>query len=132
MANFATFIDSANPKAPIAQRGKAKQKRTDPRLVALALVVTRDGGIPLVSHAYPGDRPDVTQFSTVIDELVVRYRQLADPLESLTVVYDAGGELGRQPGPHRGVRAGVRRLAGRLEPPRPAGHPRDRVQCRRR
>jgi hypothetical protein len=27
MTNFATFIDSANEKAPIAQRGKAKQKR---------------------------------------------------------------------------------------------------------
>jgi transposase len=63
MTNFATFIDSANPKAPIAQRGKAKQKRTDLRLVGLGLVVTRDGGIPLVSHAYAGNKPDVTQFT---------------------------------------------------------------------
>src|SRR5664280_1101470 len=62
MTNFATYIDSTNDKAPIAQRGKAKQKRTDLRLVGLALVVTRDGGIPLVSHAYAGDRLDVTQF----------------------------------------------------------------------
>ena len=90
MTNFATLIDSANPKAPIAQRGKAKQKRTGLRLVGLALVVTRDGGIPLVSHAYPGDRPDVTQFPEVIDELVARYRQLADSLESLTVVSTPG------------------------------------------
>jgi len=90
MTNFATFIDSTNPKAPIAQRGKAKQKRVDLRLVALALVVTRDGGIPLLSHAYPGDRPDVTQFATVIEELVSRYRELAADVESLTVVYDAG------------------------------------------
>jgi transposase len=90
MTNFATFIDSANPKAPIAQRGKAKQKRTDLRLVALALIVTRDGGVPILSHAYPGDRPDVTQFSTVIEELVTRYRQLTASVESLTVVYDAG------------------------------------------
>ena len=43
MTNFATFIDTANERAPIAQRGKAKQKRTDLRLVGLALVVTRDG-----------------------------------------------------------------------------------------
>jgi len=90
MTNFATFIDSANDHAPIAQRGKAKQKRLDLRLVALALVVTRDGGIPLLSHAYPGDRPDVTAFGTVIDELLVRYRDLTDDVESLTVVYDAG------------------------------------------
>jgi transposase len=90
MTNFATYIDSTNDRAPIAQRGKAKQKRTDLRLVGLALVVTRDGGIPIVSHAYPGDRPDVTQFSTVLDELVARYRLLVDSVESLTVVYDAG------------------------------------------
>jgi transposase len=90
MTNFATYIDSTNPRAPIAQRGKAKQKRTDLRLVGLALVVTRDGGIPIVSHAYAGDRPDVTQFTTVLDELVGRYRLLVDSVESLTVVYDAG------------------------------------------
>jgi transposase len=90
MTNFATYIDSTNGRAPIAQRGKAKQKRTDLRLVGLALVVTRDGGIPIVSHAYPGDRPDVTQFSTVLDELVSRYRLLVNSVESLTVVYDAG------------------------------------------
>jgi transposase len=90
MTNFATYIDSTNEKAPIAQRGKAKQKRTDLRLVGLALVVTRDGGIPLVSHAYPGDRPDVTQFAAVIEELTSRYREMARSVESLTVIYDAG------------------------------------------
>jgi transposase len=90
MTNFATYIDSGNDRAPIAQRGKAKQKRVDLRLVGLALVVTRDGGIPVVSHAYPGDRPDVTQFATVIEELTARYRDLAATVESLTVVYDAG------------------------------------------
>ena len=36
MTNFATFIDTANGKAPVAQRGKAKQKRSDLRLVGLA------------------------------------------------------------------------------------------------
>jgi transposase len=90
MTNFATYIDSTNDRAPIAARGKAKQKRTDLRLVALALVVTRDGGVPLVSHAYAGDRPDVTQFATVITELTSRFRELAASVESLTMVYDAG------------------------------------------
>ena len=90
MTNFATYIDSGNDKAPIAQRGKAKQKRVDLRLVGLGLVVTRDGAIPLLSHAYPGDRPDVTQFPRLLDELTTRYRQLADNVEDLTLVYDAG------------------------------------------
>lgn len=95
MTNFATFIDSANPKAPIAQRGHAKQKRHDLRLVGLGLVVTRDGAVPVVSHAYPGDRPDVTQFTDVIDELTVRYHALPHPDHDTrapmpTVVFDAG------------------------------------------
>ena len=46
MTNFATYIDSTNDRALIAQRGKAKQKRSALRLVGLALVVTRDGGVP--------------------------------------------------------------------------------------
>ena len=44
MTKLATFIDSANTRAPIAARGKAKQKRSDLRLVGLGLVVSRDGG----------------------------------------------------------------------------------------
>jgi transposase len=95
MTNFATFIDSANDRAPIAQRGKAKQKRTDLRLVGLGLVVTRDGGIPLVSHAYPGNKPDVTQFAAVLGELATRHGAVAesagaDTRPEITVVFDAG------------------------------------------
>src|SRR5260370_11051625 len=62
MTNFATYIDSANDRAPIAQRGHAKQKRTDLRLVGLGLLVSIDFGVPLVSPPYAGNRPDVTQF----------------------------------------------------------------------
>jgi transposase len=90
MTNFATFIDSANTRAPIAQRGKAKQKRSDLRLVGLALVVTRDGGVPVAWHPYAGDRPDVTQFTAVLDELVARWETLGGDPSELTVVYDAG------------------------------------------
>jgi transposase len=92
MTNFATFIDTGNQKAPVAQRGKAKQKRNDLRLVGLALVVTRDGGIPVVSRTYPGNKPDVTQFSAIIDELVTRYQGLAGRADELTVVFDAGND----------------------------------------
>jgi transposase len=111
MTNFATYIDTTNDQAPIAQRGKAKQKRTDLRLVGLGMVVTRTGGIPLVWHAYPGNRPDVTQFPTLIDHLVQHFAALthqrtddhgggtvgvgggsgggADPA-AMTVIFDAG------------------------------------------
>jgi len=96
MTNFATFITTANAKAPIAQRGKAKQKRSDLRLVGLGLVVTRDGGIPLTWHAYPGDKPDVTQFPPMIDQLRRRYEAITAAAgrtsgsAEMTVVFDAG------------------------------------------
>jgi len=96
MTNFATFIATGNQKAPIAQRGKAKQKRTDLRIVGLGLVVTRDGGIPLTWHAYAGDRPDVTQFPLMTAQLKARYEAacaaagLAADTTDMTVVFDAG------------------------------------------
>ena len=98
MTNFATFLDTGNEHAPIAQRGKAKQKRTDLRLVGLGLVVTRDSGIPLTWHAYPGDKPDVTQFPAMIDVLACWHAAICaasgqEPAE-MTVVFDAGQNSG--------------------------------------
>lgn len=93
MTNFATYIDSGNDKASLAQRGKAKQKRADLRLVGLGLVITRDGGIPLLSHTYPGNKPDVTQFATMLTELCARYTAYtttAGVPGQITVVFDAG------------------------------------------
>lgn len=129
MTNFATFIATANGKAPIARRGKAKQKRTDPRLVGLGLVVTRDGGLPLTWRAYPGDRPDVTQFPDMITQLETRYAAVcaaagrpADTAD-VTVVFDAGqnsgGEL-RTPGKHRAALDRVCPGIGLSGPDRPA------------
>ncbi|HXZ71291.1 MAG TPA: IS1634 family transposase, partial [Streptosporangiaceae bacterium] len=96
MTNFATFIATANGKAPIAQRGKAKQKRADLRLAGLGLVVTRDGGIPLTWRSYPGNKPDVTQFPDMITQLRGRYQAVCAAAgipaaeAHMTVVFDAG------------------------------------------
>jgi transposase len=90
MTNFATFIDSGNDRAPIAQRGKAKQKRYDLRIVGLGLVATRDGGIPLLSRAYPGNKVDVTQFSAMIEELARRYTAALGGPGATTLTFDAG------------------------------------------
>ena len=96
MTNFATFIDTGNGRAPIAQRGNAKQKRADLRLVGLGLVVTRDGGIPLTWRAYPGNKPDVTQFPAMITQLRGRYQAACAAAgipaaeADMTVVFDAG------------------------------------------
>ncbi len=89
MTNFATYIDSANDRAPIAQRDHAKQKRHDLHLVGLGLIVTRNFGIPLVSHAYASNRPDATQFAQVVTELTDRFGSVGGSSGDLTVVFDA-------------------------------------------
>ena len=90
MTNFATFIDSGNDRAPIAARGEAKQKRYDLRIVGLGLVATRDGGIPLLSRAYPGNKVDVTQFTAMIEELARRYTAALSGPGGATLTFDAG------------------------------------------
>jgi transposase len=69
------------------------QKRADLRLVGLGLVVTRDGGIPLLSHTYSGNKPDVTQFPLMLSELCGRYTAYTTAASvpgQVTVVFDAG------------------------------------------
>ncbi|MEO7195503.1 MAG: hypothetical protein ABIZ05_11900 [Pseudonocardiaceae bacterium] len=137
MTNFATYIDSTNDRAPITQRGKVKQKRADLRLVGmglvglglvgLGLVVTRDGGVPLVSHAYPGN-------------------QLHRGRRILWCHHGPGGvtgggddrgvrrrtELGRQRRPPGRHRSALRRLGAALRLPRPARSARHRQGTGRR
>lgn len=90
MTNFATFVDSANHRNTLCQRGKAKGGRGDLRLLGLALVVTRDGGVPILSHPYPGNRHDSTQFPSVVEALAARLREVSGDPEDLTLVFDSG------------------------------------------
>ncbi len=87
--NFDTYIDSTNP-AELPQRGHAKSKRADLRIVGLALMVSVDGMIPLFSETYPGNQADPVTFRSVTDELVARYRLLAKETEHVTLVFDKG------------------------------------------
>lgn len=100
MTNFASFINSSNDRAPIAQRDHAKHKRNDLRLVGLGLVVTRDGAIPIASHPYAGDRLDVTQFTTVLDQLTTRYQALLGTTDNPDIAQGgAAGPAGEHPMP---------------------------------
>ena len=71
--------------------------------------MTRDGGLPLTWRAYPGDRPDVTQFPDMIDQLKDRYE----------AVCAAAGRCGGR-GDDRRVRRRAE-LRGELRALRPGG-----------
>ena len=60
--NFFTFIASTNVRPELPQRGHSKQKRSELRLFSLALLVSREGHIPLWSQVYEGNRVDVRSF----------------------------------------------------------------------
>jgi transposase len=62
-------------------------------------VVTRDSGIPLTWHAYPGGKPGVTRFPAMVDQLRGQYEAIcaaAAPVHAadMIVVFDAGQNCG--------------------------------------
>lgn len=89
--NFFTFIDSTNTRPTLPRRGHNKQKRYDLRQLGLALVVSRDGQLPLFHLLYDGDRPDVRMFPAVLTSVRARLERLfgATP-PPVTLVYDKG------------------------------------------
>jgi transposase len=88
--NFYTFIDSFNEAPGLAQRGKSKEKRTDLRIVGLALLVTKDFHIPLFHHVYPGNTHDATEFTSATETLAARYRMFSQNVDAITLIYDKG------------------------------------------
>jgi transposase len=72
--NFYTFVDTFNEAPSLTQRGKSKEKRTDLRIVGLALLVTRDFHLPLFHHVYPGNAHDATTLASIAETLLARYR----------------------------------------------------------
>jgi transposase len=87
--NFDTFLSSDNP-AELAQRGHAKSKRTDLRIIGLALLVSWDFHIPLFSKTYEGNQNDSATFSQVLDDLVARYQMFKEKCQRITLVFDKG------------------------------------------
>lgn len=87
--NFDTYIDTQTP-GDLAQRGHAKSKRKDLRIIGLALLVSADFHLPLLSYVYPGNHNDPTMFAGIVDELVERYKQLARECQDITLIFDGG------------------------------------------
>jgi len=89
--NFYTYINTKT-KGKLAKRGHNKQKRKDLRQVSLGLMTSVDFHIPLLHMVYGGNITDPTQFSSVIDELVKRYKHLTKLCPHITLVFDKGRE----------------------------------------
>jgi transposase len=88
--NFFTFIASTNTHADLPARGHSKQKRHDLRQVGVALLCTRQEGIPLWHQVYGGQVPDAKSFPEALTAFRQRLVKVGQTLESLTLVYDKG------------------------------------------
>lgn len=87
--NFSTFINTKTD-AKLPQRGHAKDKRNDLRIVGLALLVSKDFHVPLLHHAYPGNVTDSAEFSAMTTRLTERLRRISEGVERITLVFDKG------------------------------------------
>src|SRR6266436_552800 len=90
VTNFFTFIASTNTRPQLPQRGHSKQKRTDLRLFSLALLVSREGHIPLCSQVFEGNRVDAKSFPDSLTLIRERLQKLSVDVEAVTLVYDKG------------------------------------------
>jgi transposase len=88
--NFFTFIASTNQRPKLPARGHNKQKRDDLRQVGLALLCSRQGGIPLWHQTYGGQIADATCFADVLPALRQRLVELQCEVQSVTLIYDKG------------------------------------------
>lgn len=91
--NFDTHIATTTP-GELARRGKAKSKRSDLRVVGLAVLVSETGHVPLLHRTYPGNGSD----QSVLGDCLKALGQLHEAL-------DAGARRGR-PGCRTLVRDG--------------------------
>ncbi len=90
VTNFFTFIASDNKRNTLCQRGRNKQKRDDLRQFNLAILISRNSYIPLLSEVYEGNIPDVKSFASLFSKIRKRLSFIAQEIEDITLVFDKG------------------------------------------
>jgi transposase len=89
--NFSTYIESHDDRGnTIPQRGKAKDCRTDLRLIGLTLLCSRDHGVPLLHRTYPGNGSDYPLFREEIGRIHGWLATLGRTAADVTLVFDKG------------------------------------------
>lgn len=88
--NFFTFIDSGNEHCELPQRGHNKQKRFDLRQIGMALIVSKEGQLPLFHKTYEGNKNDSKTFNENFKSLTARLKAITKDLSEVTIVFDKG------------------------------------------
>lgn len=75
-SNCFTYLASDNERSALAPRGHSQQKRFDLRQFSLALLVARDGQIPLYADIYEGNPVDATRFPASLTAIRQRVERM--------------------------------------------------------
>ncbi len=87
--NYYTYMASENESA-LAQRGKNKDGKDWLRQVGLALLVSRETGLPMFYREYNGNQHDSKLFGDILEPIVSNLTELVGRDAQLTVVVDKG------------------------------------------
>ena len=89
--NFTTYIQS-HPDRPstLPQWGKSKNGKRKLLQINLALIVTKEDGIPVFHQVYQGNENDPTEFKIVVQELINRSHYFVGTSGSITLIFDKG------------------------------------------
>lgn len=88
--NFSTYC-RPHKGQQLGQRGNSKSKRFDLLQINLALLTTREDGIPLLHHTYPGNINDPTEFKKIIPIISNMFETFQQENNSeLTLIFDKG------------------------------------------
>jgi transposase len=89
--NFTTYIQS-HPDRPstLPQWGKPKDGKRKLLQINLALIVTREDGIPVFHQVYQGNENDPTEFKVIVQELTKNSQFFLDTTEFITLIFDKG------------------------------------------
>jgi len=97
--NFTTYISNKHRESPkgmkrhkvsMARYGKSKNGLKGLRQINLALLVTKDYGIPLWHKPYGGNINDVTFFKTFVESLQNKIEIFIKECKSITLIFDKG------------------------------------------
>jgi transposase len=88
--NFFTFINPKKPNQTLAKHGKSKENRHTLNLVAMSLICTDDGGIPLFHRVYPGNNQDAGHFKIRLPEILNQIEQMELDPANVTLIFDKG------------------------------------------
>jgi transposase len=87
--NYYSYMASQT-ESELARRGKNKDGKDWLRQVGVALLVSREGRLPLFYREYEGNRHDSKVFWRIMDEVFSAMKRFADPGAELTIVFDKG------------------------------------------